>query len=117
MKKPRVPLPVLLTCVFAAFTLGLYAGRNRDSQAVTLRELPAPTALVGSQHGAYPVNINTADAETLQLLPGIGPALAGRILDYRAQRRPFETPGELALVNGIGEIRLEQLWDLITVGG
>jgi competence protein ComEA len=74
----------------------------------------APDAPEGSATGL--VNINTADSETLQTLPGIGPALAGRIIDYRDEHGPFVTVDDLTAVKGIGEATLEKLRPLITVG-
>jgi competence protein ComEA len=48
------------------------------------------------------VNVNTADLAQLEELPGIGPALAGRILEFRQANGPFKNLGELDAVSGIG---------------
>lgn len=64
---------------------------------------------------AGPVNLNTATAADLDTLPGIGPALAGRILEWRAQNGRFTTIDELREVAGIGEQRFAQLEPLVTV--
>jgi competence protein ComEA len=61
------------------------------------------------------LNLNTATAEELETLPGIGPVLAASILDYREQNGPFTTVDELLDVSGIGEARLEDIRDLVTV--
>ena len=53
--------------------------------------------------GEGTVNINTADADELQRLPGVGPAMSGRILDYRKQIGRFASPEQLRDVKGIGE--------------
>ena len=58
---------------------------------------------------AGPVNINTADAETLSAeLDGIGLSKAKAIVEYREKYGPFKTPDDLSLVKGIGERTVEQ---------
>lgn len=64
---------------------------------------------------AQPVNVNTADPEQLQTLPGIGPALAQRIVDDRSANGPFLSAEDLLRVSGIGEKTLEDLRPYITV--
>jgi competence protein ComEA len=54
-------------------------------------------------------NLNTATAEQLQRLPRIGPALAGRILEYRRQHGGFRSAAELTEVRGIGDKTMERL--------
>ena len=61
------------------------------------------------------VDLNTAEAEELATLPGIGEGLAKRIVDYRTEHGPFEGPEGLMEVSGIGEKKLEELRDYITV--
>ena len=62
------------------------------------------------------VDINRADAAQLDTLPGIGPALSQRIIEYRQQNGRFETVEELVNVKGIGEKTLEKLKPYITCG-
>lgn len=64
----------------------------------------------------YPININTATLPALDLLPGIGPVIAQKIIDYRNIHGLFRKTGDLLNVNGIGEKKLAQLDGLITVG-
>ncbi len=61
------------------------------------------------------VNINTADGQTLESLPGIGPVLARRIIEYREQHGPFTDVSELIKVKGIGETTLQELRPHVTV--
>lgn len=63
------------------------------------------------------ININTADAALLDTLPGIGPTIAQRIIDYRSgPQGPFETKVEIKNVSGIGDVTYADLEALITVG-
>jgi competence ComEA-like helix-hairpin-helix protein len=66
---------------------------------------------------AFPVNINTASAQELAMLPGIGEVFAQNITAYREANGNFLTPEELLNVEGIGPSRLEAILDYITVGG
>jgi len=61
------------------------------------------------------ININTAGQAQLEELPGIGPALAQRIIDHRTKNGPFLSTEDIMAVSGIGEKRYEQLKDIITV--
>lgn len=63
------------------------------------------------------VNINTADLETLQTLPKIGPKLAQAIIDYRNENGPFQSIGEITEVPGIGTGIFKLIKDHITAGG
>jgi competence protein ComEA len=61
------------------------------------------------------VDLNTAGADALDTLPGVGPATAQAILDERERRGGFASVEELLDVRGIGEAKLEALRDLVTV--
>lgn len=62
-----------------------------------------------------PLNVNGASASAMEDLPGIGPALAGRIVQYRSHQRPFQQIRELQRVRGIGPKTLADLRPLVTV--
>lgn len=63
-----------------------------------------------------PVNINTANAEELQLIPGIGPATAEKILQMRKSYGPFKSVDDLVAIRGIGKKRLDKMRKYLTVG-
>ena len=75
-----------------------------------------PAAGAGSGRGAPgPIDLNTATLAQLDTLPGVGPVLAQRILDWRTEHGRFANVDQLADVAGIGESRLSQLRDLVRV--
>lgn len=61
------------------------------------------------------ININTAGAEDLDKLSGVGPALAGRIIQYRTEHGPFAKPEDLENVSGIGTKTFEKMASQVTV--
>ena len=75
-------------------------------------------ALMGSAFAAEHVNINTADAVTLdRVLVNVGPAKAEAIVAYRKAHGPFRSPEQLAQVQGIGLKTVEKNREMILVGG
>lgn len=69
----------------------------------------------GAGAAAQVVDLNTADATALETLPGIGPALAERILAWRDEHGGFRSVEDLLEVSGIGEGRFAELQDRVTV--
>src|SRR5258708_257271 len=61
------------------------------------------------------ININTASANELETLPGIGKGLAQRIIDHRKRFGPFRRPEHLIIVRGISDRRFRALQNMITV--
>ena len=119
MKKP-VSILVTLTCVFAAFVGGYHIGRSLNRAPVQIYQLPEPTEsepLPPAQGESAPraLNINTATAEDFDALPGIGPVLAQRIVDYRTEAGGFRAVEEMLNVSGIGQAKLVEILDLITI--
>src|SRR5687767_11511349 len=73
---------------------------------------PAPSAAAPA---ATAINLNTATAAQLETLPGIGPAVAQRIVDYRQQSGGFRKVEELMNVRGIGEAIFLKLKPLVVI--
>jgi competence protein ComEA len=63
------------------------------------------------------VNLNTASADELKALPGIGEVLAGRIVAYREANGPFRSVDQLGEIKGISPKLLESLRPMVTIGG
>jgi competence ComEA-like helix-hairpin-helix protein len=63
-----------------------------------------------------PVNLNSANSEQLQQVPGIGPATAGKILQMRKTYGPFRSVDDLLAIRGLGAKRLEKMRKYLTVG-
>ena len=97
----------VLTVLFAVSLAFLhktsYEGTAHGDYTVSVQEktdeITAPTRVL--------VNVNTANAEELETLTGIGPSLAQAIVDYRAGHGAFRSAEDLLLVKGIGEAKLE----------
>ncbi|MFC7480743.1 helix-hairpin-helix domain-containing protein [Luedemannella flava] len=97
------------------------ARKVADGELVVVGVTPPPGVAIeggggsaGAGAAAGPVNLNTATIAQLQTLPGVGPVLAQRILDYRTAHGGFRSVGDLRQVSGIGDTRFAQLKDLVT---
>ena len=121
MKKAGIAL-LALTAVFIGFVAGMLVGRNIDNNKTTIQGFSvqastqtAPSASTIAKLTQERININTASMSLLDTLPGIGPVLAQRIIDYRTQYGPFSKASDISNVEGIGPEKLLAILDLITV--
>ena len=98
--------------MLARFAAGEHSGREWS-------DLPASQLTAGVGHPVRDgqININTASAEELDALPGIGPVKAEAIVAWRTVHGAFRYPEDLIHVHGIGEGTLAKLLDMITTGG
>ena len=129
MKKASYVL-FAFTGLFFALVIGIFIGRNSVSGMIILPENKAEpfttnaqivqqdeSVLVTSAAESGKININTASVSLLQTLPNIGSVLAQRIVDFRNENGNYTVPEDLLQVEGIGEKRLEEIRNYITVGG
>jgi len=75
----------------------------------------APPAVGGVASSGAPIDLNSATLEQLDTLPGVGPVLAQRILDWRAEHGRFGSTDELREVSGIGEVTFADIKPLVRV--
>ena len=82
----------------------------KDGMQIRVPERPdaGGSAAAMAQHDGK-IHINTADEKKLDELPGIGPTMAKRIVEYRNEHGPFESIDDLAKVRGIGPEKLEKI--------
>jgi competence protein ComEA len=94
------------------------AFREGDAGSSDAAERPSPGAASDASHATAPVlvDLNTASLSDLESLPGIGPAKAKAILDYRDRHRGFRSVRELVRVKGIGPKTEKRLRPLVTLG-
>lgn len=135
MKSGKKAALAVLAAVLLALAVmgGFFLGRNTlagpvrvitrasallppETQPGTAPSSDRETPDSSGQPDSWPVNINTATAEELQTLPGIGQVRAAAIVAYREEHGPFVYVEDLKGVSGIGEGILANIIDYITVG-
>ena len=101
---------LILTALFCLLTAAAFLHGTADRGGVTVTAWKNEDI---SQSLPQKININTADEETLQQLPGVGPVLAQRIVAWREENGSYQIPEDLLAVEGIGLATLEGLRDMI----
>lgn len=127
MKHSKIYLLLLIpTAAFLLFAAGFCIGRNQpsDELRVVTARTPASQGTTAENETAPPgeisssdtrINLNTATAEELMTLPGIGEVFAERIVAYREIHGRFTSLDELAEIEGLGEKRIDAIRDYLTL--
>ena len=111
----------VLAVVLAALAGALIAAHlHMPNQNMVYRMAQSPAALrkgerMAAALSAGPIEVNDASVEELEKLPGIGPAIARRIVEERELHGPFCYPEDLLAVNGIGTKTLEKIGSQISM--
>jgi competence protein ComEA len=85
-----------------------------DGEQIVVSDDPPP-AVPPAEQQPTAINLNTATIEQLETLPGVGPAIGGRIVEWRETHGYFTTVDELLEVSGIGERTFADIEPLVTV--
>ena len=126
MKLSKAEIAAILITVIFVVSVAVAALRAHErSAAVTISSglspnteqlnAPTPAAQTPSASPELHVNINTAEAQELCLLPGIGETIAARIVDYRKAHGLFNNTDEIMNVSGIGAKKYEEIKSYITI--
>ena len=116
-----IPALALLAC---GVMLGIFLMQTRTAGTISVQRAAPEEAAESTQTGVEEaadataddrLDLNTATAEELQELPGIGEVIAQRIIDYRELCGRFLDPEQLMEVDGIGQAKYEKLRELVTV--
>jgi len=117
MKKAAV-IMIIITALFVFTVLGVFIGRRTADGQILVHTGSSVRTETLDETETTPsglININTADSELLQELPGVGPSMAEEIIAYREEHGDFKTKRELLNIKGIGEKTYDELKNMITV--
>lgn len=114
MKKTRINIMLLLLVLFSVFLIMFYCLSLKNNSDSLSDETPQSTTDV--LHDGR-ININTATAEQLCLIPEINNKIASNIVLYRWFKGPFKTTSDLINVDGVTQKLINRISPYITVGG
>lgn len=108
---------IAASCIILLVSCVLIIEWNYKSDGVTVSEAPVEVSVEDtvSTGESEQININTADAKLLTTLPGVGEALAERIVAHRIEHGNFARIEDIMQVSGIGQKKFDEMKSLITV--
>lgn len=106
-------VPTSILCALLALTASC---AKRAHRVATSNTFVAPASTVGAEPAISPLDINSASASELEKLPGVGQAIARRIVEHRERYGFFRRPEHLIIVRGISERRFKLMRPFITTG-
>lgn len=115
MRKERFPILIIITASFVILTSVFITARYYSDSQHILNDVPDSTYSTVI-HTDGRLDLNTASAQELSMLPGIGDKLSQRIIAYREENGPFKKVSDLEKVKGIGTKLLDSISDYLTVG-
>lgn len=114
--KKATTIMLSATAAFVLMIAGIFIGRSSAANYLSIPK-DKPVTVVAEDYNASKLDINRITYSQLLDLPDIGDTIAMRIIAYRNTHGAFTSIDQLLEVEGIGEGRLEQLKDYLTIGG
>lgn len=110
MKKYAFLFAAILIVVLGVAVMCITASNTITSVVSLSQKIPENSRIIK-------IDLNSATASDLKIIPGIGDALAQKIITYRRENGPFHTVEDLLNVSGIGQETYKNIVDYLTVGG